>query len=176
MATERIEDMQARIVELRRLLVASMADEQRLYQRFAEARREADRWRARATLAATRGMDDLARAALERSAEQEARASEHHLQYLEQKTRVQGMKSRLLNVEAGLGSARPRITADPAKAERILARLHQQEERAEEQRSRLAALVELERDEVAEQLAAMEREDRLDRQLAELKANLRAGS
>ena len=172
MATERIEDMHARIVELRRLLVASMTDEQRLYQRFQEARREADRWRARAGLAASRGMDDLARAALERAAENEARASEHHLQYLEQKSRVQEMKSRILGIEAGVGTTRPLVTADPTKVERTLARLHHQEERAEEQRARLAALAELDRDEVAEKLAALERDDRLERQLAELKARL----
>lgn len=172
MATERIEDMHDRILELRRLLVASMADEQRLYQRFAEARREADRWRARAILAASRGLDDLARAALERSGGLEARASEHHLQYLEQKTRVEEMKSSLLSVEAGLGTARRRFAPDTAKVDRTLSRLREQQERAEERRARLAALTELERDEVAEKLAALEKEDRLERELADLKSKL----
>ncbi len=166
------EDVRSRLAELRRLLVASMADEQRLYQRYAETSHEAERWRERAGLAASRGMDDLAKAALERAAEFEAHASTHHLQYLEQKTRVVEMKARLLRLETAMRTSTPRIVIGSAGQERRLAQLREQEERAEDERRRLAALAELERDEVAEKLAALEKEDRLERQLAELKAKL----
>lgn len=175
MVNQHTEDMRSRLAEARRMLAVSMADEQRLYQRFSEARREADRWRARAHLAVSRGMDDLARPALERSGEHEAHSSEFHLQYLEQKGRVEEMKRRLLDSELAASSPSSPLVADLARTERTLARLRRQEDQAGERRARLAAMAELERDEVAERLAVLEREDRLERQLAELKSRLGTG-
>lgn len=174
MANSGIDELRSRLSEFRRLLAASMTDEQRLFQRYTEASRDADRWRRRAELAASKGSGDLARAALERSAHFEARASEYHLQYLRQKTHVERMKSRLLEMEARSFGAwtRSRAAADVGRLELTIARLDRQMERAAEERARLAALAELERDEVAEKLAALEREDRIERELAELKARM----
>jgi phage shock protein A len=177
MANREAEDARSSLPELRRMLAASMADEQRLYQRYTEEGLEADRWRARAELAVSRGDDELARAALERAGLHGARSREHHAQYLDQKAYVEDMKARLLGLEIRARSPLPAsVPVDFGKVERTLARLHRQEERAAEERARLAALAELERDEVAEKLAALEREDRLERQLAELKAKLGVAS
>lgn len=178
MASREIEDVRYSLPELRRMLAASMADEQRLYQRHTEEQHEAERWRVRAELAVARGADDLARGALERAGHHAARSVEHHSYYLDQKAYVEDMKTRLLGLEIRARSRPSSLqgTVDFGKVERTLARLHQQEERAAEERSRLVALAELERDEVAEELAALEREDRLERQLAELKQRLGVGS
>ncbi len=171
------QEIRSRTLELRRHLVTAMADEQRLYQRYSEASRESARWRQRAELAVSKGMDDLARGALARSNEHAARAAEFERQYLEQKGYVERMKARLRELEAGRGLAPTPAVAPPdvVELERNLARLERQAERAREQRALLAAWAELERDELAEKLAALEREDQLERQLAELKQRLGGG-
>ncbi len=170
-------DLRSQVVELKHQLVIAIADEQRLYQRYSEAGREAERWRRRADLAAGKGADDLARAALERSNKHGAAASQFYQQYLEQKGYVERMKIRLLEVER---QVRMRITTaarplDTERLQRRLARVERWEERAREERARLAALAELERDQVAERLAELERQDQLERQLAELKRRLGRG-
>lgn len=167
-------EVRSQLMELKRLLVASMGDEQRLYQRSAGADREADRWRKRAELALARGSEELARAALARSNEESAKAEGYRRQYLEQKEYIQGMKRRLVEVESRarqqpVPSLRP---AGITELEGSLAQLERHEERAREWRATLAAYAELERDELSEKLAAMEQEDQLERQLAEMKAQL----
>lgn len=164
-------ETRSQLTELKRHLSAAVADEQRLYQRYSEANREASRWRQRAELAVSKGDDGLARGALERANRYAAHAEEYRRQYLEQKGYTERMKGRLRDLEAG---ARPRpvvlpLPPVPLETERSLRRLEQLEERARDERARLAAWLELERDDLAERLAALEREDQLERQLEELK-------
>ncbi len=169
------QDARSQLTDLKRRLVVMIADEQRLYQHHLEAAREAERWKRRAELALGRGIDDLSRAALERSNKHAAESERYRQHYLEQKGHVERMKSRLLALEI---RARAGVTLsalpDTAAVERNLAYLDRFDERAREERARLAAQAELERDELAEKLAAMEREDRLERQLAELKRRYQA--
>jgi phage shock protein A len=168
------QDVRSRLTDLKRRLVAAVADEQRLYQRHSEANREADRWRQRAELAAGRGADDLARAALERARRHASVSLQFHEQYLEQKGYVERLKGRLLETERRIRERPATVTRpiDTEKLERSLAHLERWEERLREERARLAAMAELERDEVEEKLAALEREAQLEQQLAELKRKL----
>lgn len=177
MSNQGLHEIRSQLTELKRLLVAAMADEQRLYQRHSEANREAERWRQRAELAVGRGSDDLARAALARSNGFRDRAAEFHRQYLEQKGYVERMKVRLLELEArGLERPVPLLRAPQVeRLERSLAQLERWEGRAREERAMLAAWAELERDELAEKLAALEQETQLEQQLAELKRKLGGG-
>jgi phage shock protein A len=177
MVSNEVLDIRSRLTELRRLLAASMTDEQRLYQRQADANREAERWRQRAELAAGKGADDLTRAALERAARHEARASELRLEFLWQKAHVEEMKSRLFGLETRIRAVPSRLAppVDTGRLERTLSRLQRQEEQARDERARLVAFVELERDEVAEKLAVLERETLIEQQLSELKRRLSAG-
>lgn len=170
-------DIRSQIVELKRHLVAAMADEQKLYQRYADAGSEANRWRQRAELAVGRGVDDLARGALARANQFDANAAQFEQQYLEQKRYVERMKARLRALESGVMEEPLEAVRlpDVAELERNLAHLEQQEERAREQRARFAAWAELERDELSEKLAALEREDQLERQLSELKSKMGQG-
>ncbi|MHB0871078.1 MAG: PspA/IM30 family protein [Chloroflexota bacterium] len=176
MSSQRSLEIRSQLTEVRRLLTAAMVDEQRLYQRHVEAGREADRWKRRAELALGRGDEDLARAALARSIDHGARASQFQQQYLEQKSYVEGMKARLRAMESGEVMAPPSAArgAGAADLERNIAQLERWEDRAREERARLAAWAELERDELAEKLEALEREEQLGRQLAELKQRLGA--
>ncbi len=170
-----VSDVRSQLIELKHRLVATMADEQRLYQRHTEASRVEDRWKRRAEMAVSKGSDELARGALARANKLEADAAEFHRQYMEQKGFVEQMKVRLLELET-LARSRPTTLPPPPDVERLersLAGLERWEDRAREERARLAAWAELERDEVAEKLAALEREDQLERQLAELKARVR---
>jgi phage shock protein A len=167
-------ETRSQLAELKRHLAAAVADEQRLYQRYSEADREAGRWRRRAELAVSRGEDGLARGALERANRFAAHSEEHRNHYLEQKQYVEGMKGRLRDLEAGVPPRRVALVPPPVplETERRLRQLEQMEERARDERARLAAWLELERDELAERLAEMEREDQLERQLAELKRKI----
>jgi phage shock protein A len=167
-------EIRSQLIELKRLLAGAMADEQRLYQRSAEAERESDRWKKRAELALSRGSEELARAALERSGREGARAEQYRRDYLEQRQYVQDMKRRLVELE-GRARRQPVPSGElrgVGDLERSLVQLRRQEDRGREQRAALAAWAELERDELAEKLAVLEREDQLERQLAELKARL----
>jgi phage shock protein A len=177
MANQEIPDVRSRLMELRRLLAASMADEQRLYQRQIEEDREADRWQQRAKLAAGKGAGDLSGSALERAGRHAARAADLRIQYLQQKDYVEGMKARLLELETRARALPFTVVppVDTSRLERTLSSLRRQEERAQEEQARLAAFAEMERDEVGEKLAALEREDHLERQLAELKSKLGVG-
>jgi phage shock protein A len=158
---------------MKRLLADAMVDEQRFYQRYSEATRDAQRWRQRAELALGKGIEDLARAALERAVDHDNRASRLHRQYLAQKERVEGMKARLREMES-LARTRPSAArvAELARVERPVTLQERREQRTGEERAALVAWAELERDELAEKLRALEREDLLERQLAELKARL----
>ncbi len=167
------QEVRSQLIEMKRLLVDAMANEQRLYQSYSEANREVQRWRGRAELALGRGSEELARAALGRASDYGDRASRLHQQYLVQKESVETMKARLRDLESRPrllpAAGRPRELARPELA---LAPGERREERAREERARLAAWAELERDELAEKLEALEREERLERQLAELKQRL----
>jgi phage shock protein A len=167
-------ETRSQLTELKRHLAVAVADEQRLYQRYFEADREATRWRRRAEFAVSRGEDDVAGVALEGETRFPAHAEEHQRGYLEQKGYVESMKGRLRDLEVGVPPRRIALAPLPVplETERSLRRLEYLEERAREERARLAAWLELERDELAERLAALEREDQLERQLAELKQRL----
>ncbi len=166
------QEVRSKKLELRQHLVAAITDEQRLYQRHTDAVREAERWHQRAKLALGKGLEDLAREALVRANQHSARATDFERQYLEQKSYVERTKSRLRALESGVQPVSQLRPSSNPKVERSLARLEQQEERAREERARLAALAELERDPLSERLAELEREDLLERQLAELKQKL----
>ena len=167
-------DVRSRVAELKRRLAAAVYDEQRLYQRYSEERREADRWRQRAELALSKGAEELARGALARANRHESRAALVNQQYLEQKSYVERMKGQLLELETrarALPLSAP-SAAELARLERNLASLERWEERAAQRQRELLAWAELERDELEEKLAALEREHRLEQQLAELKRRL----
>lgn len=168
------QDVRSQLIELRGFLARAITDEQKLYQRYSESLREADRWRRRSELAVGKGANDLARNALERMDRYSARAAEHYEQYLEQKGYVERMKQRLraLEIQAQSGSPVAPRGADMWRIEGGLARLAEQGERASDERRRLAAWAEMERDELAEKLAKLERETQLEQQLDELKRKL----
>ncbi len=176
MSSGEVQDIRSQLIEIKRLLLEAVVEEQRLYQRYSEASREAQRWSRRAELALSsrEGSEELARAALGRSSDHNARASQLHQQYLTQKEYVEATKVRLRELEM---RARQQPMAagrlpDVREVEHALSRIEQQEERSRAERAQLAARVELERDALAEKLEALEREDLLERQLAELKQRL----
>lgn len=176
MSNPAAQDARSQLQELKRQIVAQISAEERIYRRYTEADREADRWRSRARLALERDNEELARAALARSARHEGEAAEFRRQYLEQKGHVERMKVLLLQAESrpatSSPSPRPAAPLDLARLERNLLELERQRERAREQQARTAAWAELERDELSEKLDALERTDRLERQLAEMKQRL----
>jgi len=169
------QDVRSQIIELKRLLVSAIADEQKLYQRYSDADGEANRWKKRAEIAVGKGADDLAMGALARANQYASRAAEFERQYLEQKGYVERLKARLRALETGVGEPTSIVAGCSKRAEialEALERMERREERAREQRAMFAAIAELERDELAEKLAALEQEDQLERQLIELKRRL----
>lgn len=164
------------LIEIKQLLLEAMSGEQKLYLRRVDELREESRWRERANLAISRSAEDLARGALARAGRHAATAAQFHAQYQEQKGYLEGLKRRLLELQSGSGerpSARPVLSLQ-TEAD-TLGRLDRLSDAAFERGARQAALAELERDVLSEKLSAMEREDQVERQLAELKRTVGQG-
>src|SRR5437763_11861195 len=59
-------DMENQLIQVKTQVAASIADEQRLKERWQDHQRQADEWQRKAEIAVQRGQDDLAKEALAR--------------------------------------------------------------------------------------------------------------
>ena len=126
-------------IRLRRQLVQAAAEEHRLYQLATAERRSERRWLERAALAGERGLAVLGADAEARAMEHRERAGYYEAEFFEQRDWVERLRQVVRH---------PELSAAAEVGE------------AAEQR---------ERDAAERQLAALEKEARLDRDLAELK-------
>lgn len=154
-------------------VAAAIAEEELLHQRYREHRTRVKRWQQRAELAIAKGLEDLARQALERRRNCQALADAYWTEYETQRLRVAALKRELQEPEAGGTPVHGRWAGAPL--ERAGQAAGQRQGRPMDAAARAAFGFEangLQADPVADRLAAMEREELLERQLAELKARL----
>lgn len=141
------------LANARREVAAAMEEEERLHARYREHLSLAGRWERRAVLAVTKGLDGLARQALERRRHYQALADAYRIEYGEHRRHVAALAQGLEVLERDVNRRRGAPMGGRPTPRGI-------------------AMLQLEADPVADRLAAWEREELLEHQLAELKARL----
>lgn len=181
-------DMQNQQVQVKTQVALAITDQHLLQKKKQEHDERAVEWRRKAELAIAKHHEDVARAALERSVSAKRTADSFHQQLEDQAVQVENLKSALRKLEAKLAEAeakaelllaqhrRARAVDRAAEAGMLsgdsrrqvaLDRLQSQVQVAESVSQARAALMGTS---VEDRLAALERDDEVDRLLAELKA------
>ena len=183
-------DMRNQLIQVKTQVAASIADEQKLYQRHLENQEQADKWQKNAELAVRKGDDELAREALSRQNSYQSVADGFKQQYEEQKKQVELLKSALQKLEDKIDEAERKkdlliARARRAKAEQqiqgtmagiknvgVFDTLDRMEEKISTEEARAKAATELASDDLEERFKKLEDGDDIDRQLADLKQKI----
>jgi phage shock protein A len=181
-------DMQNQLLQVKTQVAIALADQHLLEKKQKENEERAADWMRRAEKAVDKKEDDLARAALDRSRSYRQMAESFQQQVTDQKTEVENLKAALHKLEQKLAEAQSKSDLLLAQHRRSRAlskasdagmamREHDHGagfDRMKEKVVRAEAVsrakAELAGDSVEDRLAALEKEDELDRLLAELKA------
>jgi phage shock protein A len=181
-------DMQNQLMQVKTQVAIAIADEHLLEKKQKENHDKTAEWVRKAELAVDKKQDDLARAALERSMSYKQMAESFDQQIADQKTQVENLKSALRQLEQ-------KLTEADAKSDLLIAQHRRSRALGKANDARLAigdgskaaafdrmqrkvmhseavsqAKSEMVRDNVDDRLAALEKEDHIDKLLAELKA------
>ncbi len=180
-------DMENQLMQVKTQVAISIADLHLLERRAAETALKSDDWMRKAQLAVEKGQDDLARVGIERSLESRKLAGNFRQQIGDQKAQADSLRTAFLSLEGKLVEARAKAellmathrrakaNGDAAKAQLGLQggatsgawdrmnRKVQQAEALGQATSGLAA------EDIEGRFAALEKEDEVDRLLAELK-------
>lgn len=191
MIKQYILDMQNQLIQVKTQVAASIADEQKLYQRYLQNQEQAEEWQKKAELAVGKGEDELAKQALQRRNSYQSTADGFKAQYEDQKQQVEVLKSALQKLEAKLDEAERKKDLLIARSRRAEAeqKIHEtmagigqpgamegferMEEKVLEKEARAKAAVELGTDTLEEKFAALEKETDLESQLADLKSKMK---
>jgi phage shock protein A len=192
-----IQEMEDTLVEVRSATVQIIADKKEIERRIADARREADDWRAKAEIALERGREDLAKGALmaKSRAAEAADALARELDAVE--ADLAKANEDIGRLQAKLSEAKAREQSYAARAEvaqqRLKVRSTLHDRRVDEAFQRFEQ-VERSLDELqgrvesydlgaakapkslAQEISELESEHRVDRELAEMKAKIAARS
>ncbi len=185
-------DMQNQLLQVKTQVAIAIADQHLLMKKQQENQQAADEWVRKAELAVEKGQDDLARAALERSMTAKNIAQSFAEQVTDQSGQVENLKTALRKLEMKLqeaqnksdvliaqhrrsralsraGDARLKIGDDSKAAafDRVKSKV-QHEEAVSVAKSELAA------DSIDDRLAALEKDDAVEKLLAEIKSRKRA--
>jgi len=194
MVKQVILDLHNQYIQVKTQLAVALTEQHLIEEKAVEARAKAGEWMRKAELAVDRGEDGLAKRALERhntftqTGELFAEQTEEHtkdvdllrdtLSKLEAKLREAEGKKALLVTQHRAARARARAgqAAYEATGAAPQATLGRMEDKVREEAARGTALFELAEDDLEASFARMERAERLDQQLAELKARRAGGA
>jgi phage shock protein A len=186
-------DMHNQLIQVKTQVAAAMADEQKLYQRYMDAQNQATDWQHKAELAVQKSDDELAKQALQRRNSYQETADGFKAQYDEQKKEVDLLKDSLQQLESKITEAetkkdlliaRSRVadtqnlvhaTTDRLNDHSAFDGFDRMEDKVRQKEAMAAASSALETDPLEAKFAALEKDDDLDRQLAELKAKSQGG-
>jgi len=181
-------DMENQLLQVKTQVAISIADEHMLEKKQKESEEKAAEWMRKAELAIDRGQDDLARAALERHKSAQRTAESFVQQVADQKAQVETLKGALGKLEQKLNEAQSKSDMLLAQHRRARALGKASDagmaigdrstirtfERMKEKVARHEAVSQAKSDMVSNDLddrfAALERDDEVDRLLADLKA------
>ena len=185
-------DMQNQLLQVKTQVAISIADLHLLEKRQKEQEEKAKEWMRKAELAVDKKQDDLARAALERHKSCLAMAESFNEQIADQKGQVESLKSALNKLEQKMAEAESKSELLISKQRRARAATRAADAQAamgdgsnvaafDRMKTKVArneaiseAKHELLGDDVEERLTKLEREDEIDKLLAEVKSR-RAG-
>jgi len=188
MIKQLILDLHNQYIQVKTQLAVSITEQHLVEEKAGEADRKAAEWMRKAELAVDKSQDGLAKAALDRYntfkqtgqlfAEQADEHGKHvellreTLAKLEAKLREAESKKEVLISQHRAARARARagqaaVEATNGSSATTMGRM---EEKIREERARGAALFDMVEDDLETSFARMEREERLEKQLAELKA------
>src|SRR5215212_5339977 len=174
MIRQLLQDMENQLISVKTQVAASIADEQRLKERWQQNQQQADEWQRKAELAVQKGEDDLARQALSRRNTFQETATGFQQQYEEQARQVEQLKDALDRLESKIQEARTKkdlliARSRRANAERqindTMARANttgvsggfeRMEEKVRTQEARAKATSELDQDTVEERFKQLE--------------------
>ena len=187
-------DMENQLIQVKTQVAASIADEQRLKERWQQNEQQASEWQRKAELAVQKGQDDLAKEALGRRNTFTQTAAGFKEQYEDQARQVEQLKDALDKLESKLSEARTKKDLLIARSRRaaaeqqvyetmsrvdtsgVMGNFERMEEKVRTKEARAKALSSLDNDTMDERFKQLEEEDELDVQLREMKAKLGGGS
>jgi phage shock protein A len=180
-------DMENQLMQVKTQVAIAIADQHLLTKKHAEnLEKEAD-WLRRAELAVGKSEDDLARAAIDRSMSSKQMAENFRQQAEDQTVQVENLKSALHKLEQKLAEARAKSDVIIAQHRRARAlnkagdarmamgddssahAFDRMREKARQEEAMSQAKAELLGDSVEDKLAALEKQDEIERMLAEIK-------
>lgn len=118
MLNQMLIDMQEQLINAKKQVAVSIADEKRLLKQHDDERALANDWEQKAMLAIKAGKDDLARQALERKAEHEKLANGFQEQWQLQKAAVEQLKTALNSLGEKITDAKRKKNLLVARAKR----------------------------------------------------------
>ena len=185
-------DMQNQLMQVKTQVAIAIADQHVLEKKQKENADKEAEWMRKAELAVDKKQDDLARAALERSMSYKQMAGSFDSLVADQKTEVDNLKSALHKLEQKLGEAesksamliaqhrRSRALAKASDAQMVIgdkskvATFERMKSKVRHAEAVSKAKAEMVSDNVEDRLAALEKEDEIEKLLKEIKAR-RAG-
>jgi phage shock protein A len=186
-------DMQNQLLQVKTQVAIAIADQHVLEKKQAENQEKTAEWVRKAEMAVDKKQDELARAALERSVSFRSMAESFAQQVADQKVQVENLKSALQKLEQKLAEAqakkdlliarhrRARAVSKASEAEfatpehSAAATFDRMQDKVRHSEAVSQARVELLKEDVEAQLAALEKQDQIDKMLAEMKARRGAG-
>ncbi len=185
-------DMENQLMQVKTQVAIAMADEHLLKKKHKESEEKASEWMRKAELAVGKNDDELARAAIERARASRQLADNFAQQASEQAAQVEALKTALRKLDQKLDEARAKSEVLVARNRRaktlnrageagLKARSQASDgsfdrmtEKVDQSEAVSQARTALLGDTVEERLAALERDDEVERVLAELKAGRKA--
>jgi phage shock protein A len=181
-------DMQNQLLQVKTQVAISIADQHLLEKKQKENQDKNAEWLRKAELAVDKKQDDLARAALERSMSYKQMSESFNQQIADQRTQVENLKSALQKLEQKLAEAEAKsdmLVAQHRRARALgkasdaqiaigdnskAAAFDRMQRKVMHSEAASQAKSEMASDNVEDRLAALEKEDHIDKLLAALKA------
>ena len=181
-------DMQNQLLQVKTQVAISIADQHLLEKKQKENEDKNAEWVRKAELAVDKKQDDLARAALERSMSYKQMSESFHQQIADQKTQVENLKTALQKLDQKLAEAEAKsdmLVAQHRRARALgkasdaqiaigddskAAAFDRMQRKVMHSEATSQAKSEMASDKVEDRLAALEKEDHIDKLLAALKA------
>ena len=186
-------DMQNQLLQVKTQVAIAIADQHLLEKKRKENEDAANEWRRKAEMAVDKKQDDLARAALERSLSYDELTKSFAQQVLDQKAEVDNLKNALNKLEAKMAEAHNKSDLLIAQHRRARALNKANDARAamgdgskaaayDRMKNKVArdeavaqAKTEMITDSIDDRFAAMEKEEAIDKLLADIKSKRAAG-